>query len=287
VIVSAHTHRAYNCEIAGRPVTSAASFGRLITDIDLVIDHQTKDVKDVQVTNHIVTRDVPKDPDQTALIAKYDSLSSPIAHRLVGRISADITRVATPAGESALGDVIADAQQWITSQDHHGGAVVAFMNPGGIRADLAYAPSGTEAPGEVTYAELFNVQPFTNYVVTKTMKGQDIYDLLEQQWSGGNAAAPRILQVSAGFTYTYNGAAPATARVVDGSVMINGVPVDKSGSYQVTMNSFLADGGDNFTVFRRGTNPVVGPIDLDALVNYFEMKGTVDPGPRDRITRIN
>jgi len=289
-IVSAHTHRAYNCFIAGRPVTSAASFGRLITDIDLVIDHQTKDVKDVKVTNRIVTRDVQKDPDQTALLAKYGKLSKPIENAIVGRISADITQAATPAGESALGDVIADAQWWATSQDHHGGAVVAFMNPGGIRADLTFAPSPLgEAPGEVTYGELFRVQPFTNYVVTKTMTGQQIYDLLEQQWSGGNGAAPRILQVSEGFTYTYDGTGLPTVvrnnRVVPGSVMIRGVPVDKTASYRVTMNSFLADGGDNFPAFAAGTDKLVGLIDLDALVNYFEMKGTVDPGPRNRITR--
>jgi 5'-nucleotidase len=294
LVLSAHTHRAYSCVIEGLPVTSASSFGRLITDVDLVIDHESKDVKQVTVTNRIVTRDVAKDPAQTALIAKYDGLSAPIANRIVGRISADITRAETPAGESALGDVIGDAQQWATSQDHHGGAVVAFMNPGGIRADLIYnASAGGEQPGEVTFKELFDVQPFTNYLVTKTMTGAQINRLLEQQWSSGtNATSRRILQVSAGFTYTYDGAGlntlPArTDRVVPGSVKIGGVPVDPLADYQVTMNSFLADGGDNFTVFREGRDPLVGLIDVDAAVNYFEMKGTVDPGPRDRITRIN
>ena len=294
VVISGHSHAAYNCLVNGRPLTSASSFGRLITDIDLVIDHESKDVRAVTATNRIVTRDVAKDPDQTALLAKYDRLSAPIANRIVGRISADITRAETSAGESALGDVIADAQQWITSQDHHGGAVVAFMNPGGIRADLVFnASTGGEAPGQVTYRELFDVQPFTNYVVTKTMTGAQIYRLLEQQWSSGtNATSRRILQVSAGFTYTYDGAGintlPArTNRVVPGSVKINGVAVDPDASYRVTMNSFLADGGDNFTVFREGIDPLVGMIDVDAAVNYFEMKGTVDPGPRNRITRIN
>ena len=295
VIVSAHTHRAYNCLIPGpsgvaRPVTSAASFGRLITDIDLVIDHQSKDVKDVDVTNRIVTRNVDKDSDQTKLLEKYLKLSKDKKNAIVGRISADITQAATPAGESALGDVIADAQLWATAQDHHGGAVVAFMNPGGIRKDLTYdASAGGEAPGEITYGELFDVQPFTNYLVTKTMTGQQIYTVLEQQWSGGNGAAPKILQVSEGFTYTYDGTSMETVRtdrVVPGSVMIGGVPVDKLASYRVTMNSFLADGQDNFPAFALGTNKLVGLIDVDALVNYFEMKGTVDPGPRNRIVRI-
>ena len=294
VIVSAHTHRAYNCEIAGRPVTSAASFGRLITDIDLVIDHQSKDVKGVTVTNRIVTRGVAKDADETKLLDKYRLLSNDKKNAIVGRISADITTAGNAAGESALGDVIADAQLFVTAQDHHGDAVVAFMNPGGIRKDLTYSASaGGEAPGEITYGELFDVQPFTNYVVTKTMTGQQIYDVLEQQWSGPNAGTNRkILQVSNGFTYQYTakntgavGAIDSDQHVVPGSVMIGGVPVNTLATYRVTMNSFLADGQDNFPAFALGTEKLVGMIDLDALVNYFEMKGTVDPGPQNRITR--
>jgi 5'-nucleotidase len=286
VIVSAHTHRAYNCRIDGRPVTSAASFGRLITDIDLVIDHQTKDVKNVTVQNRIVTRDVPRDPDQVALLSKYDTLSRPIADRIVGHITADITQAQTFAGESALGDVIADAQQWGTSQDHHGAAVVAFMNPGGIRADLLYAASPRGgADGEVTYRELFNVQPFTNYVVTKTFTGAQIYRLLEQQWTGPNAARPRILQVSRGFTYTYD-MTRAGDKVVPGSVVLNGDPVDPLADYRVTMNSFLADGGDGFSVFREGRDTLVGQIDVDVVVNYFHVFDPIAPGPRDRITRL-
>jgi 5'-nucleotidase len=286
VVVSAHTHRAYNCRINGRPVTSAASFGRLITDIDLVIDHQTKDVKSVNVLNRIVTRDVPKDADQTALLAKYDTLSRPIADRIVGHITADITQAATFAGESALGDVIADAQQWGTSQDHHGAAVVAFMNPGGIRADLLYAASPRGgADGEVTYRELFNVQPFTNYMVTKTFTGAQISRLLEQQWTGPNAARPRILQVSKGFAYTYD-MRRSGDKVVPGSLMLNGAPVDPLADYRVTMNSFLADGGDGFSVFREGRDPLVGQIDIDVMVNYFHVFDPIAPGPRDRITRL-
>ena len=162
-MISAHTHQPYVCNIDGQLVTSASSFGRLITDIDLVIDHQSKDVKSKTAHNVIVTRDVLKDPAQTALIAKYDAISAPLANQVVGSISVDVTRTANAAGESALGDVIADAQLASTSPTDFGGAVMAFMNPGGIRADLiSSASGGGELPGQVTYGELFTVQPFNN-----------------------------------------------------------------------------------------------------------------------------
>jgi 5'-nucleotidase len=293
VVVSAHTHQPYVCpNFAGTNIllTSASSFGRVITDIDLRIDHQTKDIVSKTATNVIVTRNVPKDADQTALIAKYATLSAPIANRVVGTQSADITRATTPAGESALGDVIADAQLASTSPTDFGGAVVAFMNPGGIRADLICSvPCSAASPAPVTYNQLFTVQPFNNVMTVKTLTGAQIYHLLNQQWSELNAGVSppgRILQVSNGFTYTYDMARPATDRVVPGSVKILGVPVDPLGSYRVAMNNFLASGGDGFTVFAQGTNQLGGEIDLDALVNYFQKNSPVGPGPQNRITRI-
>lgn len=273
-VVSAHTHQPYVCKFNGIPTTSAASFGRLITAIDLRIDGRRGDVEFVHAANHIVTRDVPKDERQTRLIAKYDALSAPIANRVVGSASADITRAANPAGESALGDVIADAQLAATSPADFGGAVVAFMNPGGIRADVL--------AGDVTYGELFTVQPFGNTLVVKTMTGDMIRRLLEQQFE--IASPPRILQVSQGFTYSYDTTRPAGSRVSD--IAINGTPLDPAASYRVAMNNFLADGGDGFTVFREGTDQLGGEVDLDALARYFMERSPVDPGPRNRITRL-
>jgi 5'-nucleotidase len=290
VVVSAHTHLPYICpnfQGTGKLVTSASSFGRLITDIDLVIDHQTKEITSATARNVIVTRDVPADAAEVALLDKYVTKSAPIANVIVGSITADITQAATPAGESALGDVIADAQLFSTEQDHHGNADVAFMNPGGIRRDLIYANSpGGEPAGQVTYGELFDVQPFNNLLQTKTFTGAQIYQLLEQQWSGGNAASPRILQVSNGFSYSYDSTRPNTSRVIPGSVMIGGVPVDPFASYRVTMNNFLGGGGDNFSIFRDGTNTLNGQLDIDAVVNYFTAHSPVAPGPRNRITKV-
>jgi len=281
VVVSAHTHQPYICHINGKLVTSAASFGRLVTDIDLRIDHQTKDITSATAHNVIVTRDVASDPDQLAIINKYNALSGPIANRVVGSQSADIIRAANSAGESAMGDVIADAQLASTSPADFGGAVVAFMNPGGIRADLVCSQACSVAsPAPVTYNQLFNVQPFNNVMTVKTMTGDMIYRLLEQQFTGANG----ILQVSEGFAYSWS--PTATPHVVPGSVTIDGVPVDKNASYRVAMNNFLASGGDGFSVFNEGTDPLGGEIDLDALVNYFEHNSPVGPGPQNRITRV-
>ena len=287
VIVSGHTHSAYNCMIGTKLVTSAGSFGRLITDIDLTIDTATGNVVTKKARNVIVTRTVPKHPDETALIAKYQKVAAPIANRVIGRITADITRTANAAGESALGDVIADAQLAATKPANKGASVVAFMNPGGIRADLTFnQQSGGEQPGQVTFGESFTVQPFGNSLVVKTMTGAQIKTLLEQQFDNPTKGSNRILQVSNGFTYAYDLRKPAGSRVDASSIKLNGAVVGSSTQYRVTMNSFLADGGDNFPVFRDGTNKLGGEVDTDALAAYFAANSPVAPGPQNRIIRV-
>jgi 5'-nucleotidase len=284
-VISGHTHQAYNCQLNNMLVTSASSFGRLVTDIDLTIDRDTGEVTRMAANNLIVTRDVAKDAGQTSLLAKYRALATPIANRVIGSITADLTRTANPAGESALGDVIADAQLTATAPAGFGGAVAAFMNPGGIRGDLTYAGSAAgEGDGNVTYGEVFTVQPFGNSLVTMTLTGAQIDQLLEQQFDNPTAGQNRILQVSNGVTYTWSASAPTGSKVDPSSIMVNGVPVDPNGSYRVTVNSFLAEGGDNFTVLAQGTNRLGGAVDLDALVDYFAANSPVPPGPQDRIT---
>ena len=284
VLITGHTHNAYNCVVDNKLVTGASSFGRLITDIDLTIDRGTGDVVAKQANNVIVTRDVPADPAVTALIDKYKVVAGPLANRVIGSITADITRTATAAGESALGDVIADAQLAATALPGYGDAVVAFMNPGGIRADLTYNQiSGGELPGEVTYGEAFTVQPFGNSLVTMSLTGAQIDTLLEQQFDNPLPGQMRILQVSQGFTYTWSASAPTGNKVDIASIMINGVPIDPAGVYRVTVNSFLADGGDRFTVLTQGTDRLGGALDLDALIAYFAAFSPVPPGPMDRI----
>ncbi|HZW04076.1 MAG TPA: bifunctional metallophosphatase/5'-nucleotidase, partial [Anaerolineaceae bacterium] len=284
VVISGHTHQPYNCVINDMIVTSAYSFGRVVTDVDLTIDRATGDVVTMSANNLIVTRDVPAHPILTALVDKYRALTAPLANRVVGSITADITRTANAAGESALGDVIADAQLAATAPDGFGNAVVAFMNPGGIRADLAFAPSGSEQPGEVTYGEIFTVQPFGNSLVTLTLTGEQIDTLLEQQFDNPAVGQTRILQVSNGFTYSWSASAPTGSKVDPASIMINGVVVDPAADYRVTVNSFLADGGDNFSILVQGHSRLGGDVDTDAFEKYLAANSPVAPGPQNRIT---
>jgi len=287
VVISGHTHQPYNCVIDGKIVTSAFSFGRLVTKIDLTIDRGTGEVVTMAADNRIVTRNVPKDSLLTALIDKYNAIAAPLANRVIGSITANITRTANSAGESALGDVIADAQLDATNDPGFGDAVVAFMNPGGIRADLTYSQiSGSELPGEVTYGEMFTVQPFGNSMVTMTLTGAQIETLLEQQFVGCGQTANRVLQVSAGFEYTWRLSGGACDKVDPATIKINSVTVDPSAFYRVTVNSFLADGGDNFFVLKSGTNRLGGDVDTDAFEKYFAAFSPVAPGPQNRITQI-
>ncbi len=283
VVVSGHTHQAYNCELDGKLVTSGSSFGRLVTDIDLSIDRRTGDVITASAENVIVTRDVARDAQQTALIARYREALGPIAGEVVGQVTQDLTRLqeAVPAGaESTLGNVIADAQ--LAATDDEAGAVAAFMNPGGVRADLL--------AGDVTYEEAFTVQPFGNNLVTLDLTGAQLNCLLEQQFQVNRvlyASATVSYSVSASGTPAPAGADPCTGtRVPDSSVAIDGVPVTATGVYRVTVNNFLAGGGDGFSVLTGGTNAVTGPIDLDAFTAYLTAASPVAAPLLDRIDPV-
>lgn len=281
VVLSGRTHQAYNCVIAGKVVTSAGSFGRLLTDIDLEIDADSGDVLAVRAENVAVTRDVGPDPEVEGLIAGYAALATTLANREVGRITADLQRVVPPMGSglTTMGAVVADAMLAATRAPEFGGASIAFVPPGGVRADLVYARSpGESDDGIVTYAEAAAVLPFRYNLVVMTLTGEQIDALLEQQFQ----EVTKILQVSAGFTYSYSRSAPVGSRV-DGA-MLDGVPVDPTRSYRVVVPSFLASGGDGFTVFTEGTDRLGGVEDLEALVAYFVASSPVSPPALDRIT---
>jgi len=289
LVVTGHTNWAINCVLDGKIVTGAAHQGRIVTDIDLTVSRATKDVVSATVNNAIVTRDVEKAPDLTALVERYQELVAPLSNRVVGTVTSDILRANNLAGESALGDVIADAQHAATEDPLFGGAVVAFMNPGGIRADiLAGEISGGEAVGEVTYGELFTVQPFNNVMTVLTCTGAQIDQLLEEQFEHAQTGAARqvVLQVSDGFTYEWSASAPLGDKVDIASIEIDGTPIAPLASYRVAMNNFLATGGDVFPTFTQCTDSLGGEIDLDALVRYFETSSPVAPGPQNRITRL-
>ena len=288
VVISGHSHRFYNCSIAGHVLTSASSYGRMITRITLAIESSTDIVSSVDATNEVVGRDVEKDGRQTQIIAKYRGLSEEVADKVVGSVAGNIMRRANEIGESALGDVIADAQLTSMASASHGGAVVAFMNSGGIRADLlANSPRAAARPGEVTYGELFNVQPFGNVMTVLTMTGDMIKRLLEQQFDNPAAGERSVLQVSNGFSYRYARNAPAGHRVDPASLMIGERRVAPTDRLRVAASDFLVAGGNGFTVFKEGTNKVAGDADIEALVAYVRTHSPVAPGPQNRIVRTD
>ncbi len=276
LFITGHTHQAYNCVVDGRVVTSAASFGRVVTDINLVLDRRTQDVRTIQANNLIVTQDVPPDGVLTRLINRYKALADPLANRVIGQITADFLRTASASGEMPLGNLIADAQLAATQAPEQGGAVVAFMNPGGIRAELTYAPAGN-----VTYGQAFAVQPFGNNLVTLTLTGAQIKELLEQQFDNPVAGQNRILQVSQGFSYRWSATALPGQRIQ--AMTLNDQSLVPTQSYRVTVNSFLADGGDNFTILHQGQDRLGGVTDVVALETYFRRQSPLTPAVLGRI----
>lgn len=264
IVISGHAHGFTNALVEnhnGIPilVTQAFSASTAYGDIEVAIDPATRDV--VQKSARIVTTwgdegpGLTPDPEVIELVATATETVAPLVNRVIGTAAGDITRTESAAGESALGNFIADAQRAAMATE------IALMNPGGIRADIA--------AGEVTWGELFTVQPFNNDLVRMTLIGAQLIELLDQQWSGQPFA--RVMKTS-GLSYTWNenGVGFADNRVDPASIRVNGVLLNPAANYSLTVNNFMAGGGDNFTVLTQGTERTVGPVDLDALVNYVE-----------------
>jgi 5'-nucleotidase len=272
VVVAGHSHSLLNNKVDGKLVVEAFNYGTAFDAVNMKVDRQTKDVISASA-NVVTTYDDAITPDAqlAQLVADYKARISPISERVVGTASTDITRTANTAGESALGDLIADAQRSFGSADF------AFMNPGGIREDVKSGP--------VTYGELFAVQPFDNQLVTMNLTGDQIYRLLEQQFPP-NQASNRILQIS-GLKYTYNASLSEGERITS-LTTTGGAPIDRTVTYKVAVNSFLATGGDNFTVLKEGTNVQTVGSDLDALEAYvsgFQQPFGVPQNFGQRITK--
>ncbi|MCS7483477.1 bifunctional metallophosphatase/5'-nucleotidase [Umezawaea endophytica] len=284
VVFSGHSHQHYNCTVkdpAGnnRPFIEGLAFGRELSVVDLKIDRKTRDVvrSETKAENKIVTQDVTPDPAIQAVIDKAKTKSGPIANRQIGTVSADILRAQAPTGESPLGNLIADSQLAATTGN---GAVVALMNPGGVRADLTFpsSPAG-EGNGVVTYGEAFTVQPFGNILQTVTLTGAQLKTVLEQQWS---ATRQIVLQPSANLTYSWSTSAAIGSKI--SNLAISGTPVDPAANYRVTINSFLQGGGDGFPGFTVGTEITGGGIDLDAFAAYLGSHPNQAPPALGRIT---
>ena len=276
VVVSGHSHSVLNNRVGGKLVVQAFSLGTAFDAVNMKIDRSTKDVvsSSAEIVNTVNDAIAP-DAATAELVADYKDRIDPIANRVVGTAAENVTRTNNAAGESPLGQLIADAQR------DFAGAQLAFMNPGGIRADIA--------AGEVTYAELFAVQPFDNQVVRLEMTGDQVYRVLEQQFQTDNNGNPRtrILQVS-GLEFSYNPTNPAGQRITS-VTLPDGTPLDRSATYTVAANSFIATGGDGFTVFKEAQNPNTLGSDLDALESYIDGLTSPfeapDPNADPRITK--
>ena len=265
----------------------------MVTDIELTIDRRSDEITGASAFNHIVTQDVKRDRRAQKILDKYTELSAPLANRVIGSItedirsSRDVPSGQNAAGEQPMGDVIADAMLEATAPSDFGGAVAAFMNSGGVRGGLIFDQlSGGEQPGEVTYGEAFTVQPFGNTLVVKTCTGQQIYDVMNQQFNNPASGSNRIMLPSANVHYQWT--TVGGPHIVDGSVSFDGgtTPIDKSASYRIAVNNFMADGGTTTRSSGRAREPLGGEVDLDAFARYLEGHSPVAPPELNRIEKV-
>ncbi len=272
VIISGHSHQLSRTLLKSRGgddvlVAQAFSYGTAFDDVEMDIDARTGAV--VAKSAKIVTAwadegpGLTPDPSAAALVAAAEAKVGPRMHRVVGSAAALWSGRSGPTGESPLGALIAEAQRRAVQADF------GFTNPGGIRADL---PSGT-----LTWADLFAVQPFRDTVVKLAITGQQIYDVLNQQWQAGGAV--RFLQVS-GLEYSWSARRTPGDRVAE--VRKDRAPIDRAASYTVAVNGYLAAGGDGFSAFAGARRLAEGPPDVDALAAHIQAQSQpiVDRFPR-------
>jgi 5'-nucleotidase len=315
LVISGHTHWSYVCN-AGQGATtskvfytSAGKYGEYITALDVTMDVASGAITAVTADNKLVVNDQGTNPAPTAyptlaadatvgaLVKQYDTASASLVNKVVGSVTADITTSGETvssggSGESPLGDIISDSQL-AAAQADPSPAVIAFMNPGGIRNNLFLNPASAGIPssagisnGQITYGEAYNVQPFGDILTDLDLTGDQIYTLLGQQWVG--QTSPKILEVSKGFTYTWDNSLPdGASKVVDGSVKLNGVAIDKTKTYRIEANNYVAGGGDGFTVMTQGKNLYTGPVDVDAFTAYIKANSPLSPAAPGRITRLH
>jgi 5'-nucleotidase len=308
LVVSGHTHWPYLCP-NGQGTTnphvfysSAGRFGQIVSDLDVTLDVASDTIVGVHGENDLVVNDhapnplastVPAlapDPAVASLVATYHAKSAALVNRVIGHITGDLLQSSPnrgDTGESAIGDVIADSR---VAETHAppAAATLAFINGGGIRTSLHYHPlDATTPPGVVTFGEAYNVLPFGTFLVTETLTGAQIEQLLDEQWIGKQGDI-ELLGVSSRLHYTWDASKPdGASKVVPGSVMVDGHPIDPNAPYRVTVDQFMLGGGDGYVVLGRGTNRVAGPVDLQALTDYISANSPLAPPPANRITRLH
>lgn len=288
MVLGAHTHQQFSCLVPGpdgepRLVAEGGYYGRLLTDVRVQVDAETGEIDRAgtySATNVPVLRDAA-DPTVAGIVGYWAERSAEAGDEVVGSATADILRGGDRGSardvESPLGNLVAQMQLEAVQDEQFGDPVVAFMNPGGLREDLL--------AGDVTYAELFAVQPFGNTVNTITLTGGDIRQVLEEQFPSEARNSTLVLGTSENFRYSYDPARPAGDRVDPCSITIDGRLVDPAASYRVAANSFLITGGDFFAGFTNGSDPITGPVDVETAVAYFGANSPVAPPATDHATR--
>jgi len=301
-IFSAHTHQGYACMVDGRPVIQATSYGRGVAVVDVVINPRTRDI-DRSKTRAInlpvfnsqsdpdarrrLTAAMPPDlaraeqaardePAVQAIVSQYAALAAPRANREIGRLDGAFTRAGADKGDSPLGRLIADAHLAATRATTTGAAQIAFTNAGGLRADLDCQRGNCP----LTYGQAFTAQPFGNTLVTMSLTGAQLKALLESQQRPGDDA-PRFLQPSASLTYTWRNAAPQGEHVDE--LRLEGKSIAPDAKLRITVNNFLAEGGDDYPALRDGHDRIGGPVDIEALIDYARAKSPLRPEDKPRI----
>ena len=297
-IVSGHTHQAYNWQLPipgtdrTRPVLQAGKYGENYGHLSLSVDPTTKALLTINSEVKPLFGAFTPDPTVSAIVTAAVAAAKDKGSVPVGEIGADFTRARqndgvteNRGGESPLGNFVADVQLWATN----GAAQVALMNPGGLRTDLTYQASANtpnDIDGRVTYQEAASIQPFANTLVTKTLTGAQLTQVLEEQWQPATSTRPFLkLGVSHSLKYRYDPTAAAGSHIT--GVTVNGVPLTPTDSVSVVANSFLASGGDNFMTMAKGTNGGdTGKIDLQSMVDYFVANPVVSPDYAQRAVGV-
>ena len=299
LVVSGHTHWAYHCELPmangrTRLLTSAGRYSTMLTDIRLDFDPRSKVLMSKRATLTVVQGEpfqnsrgaaplsnafpvYPADPAVKSIVDRYKAAAWSQAERVVAKLAGVVSETEDADLATRGGELLADAQLAWTKPKARGGAEIAFMNNSGVRGDLI-----PREDGSVTYGQLFAFQPFGNGLVVMNLTGAQLKRLLEQQFT--DAAEPGMLMPSAGFQFTYDVRRPAGDRIV--KMTLNGKSVDPNRTYRVTTNSFLAAGGDGFTVFAEGTDRFDAGVDLDALEAYLKTDAPIPTGGRVKSLHI-
>lgn len=276
MLITGHTHQAYTCKINGRLVVQAGSNGGWLTETRLKLNGRGE-LLDAQAVNHAVLQaQYQPNPAFVALVQRAAELTASIRNKPIAQLSWGAQRsVQAPYADSTLGNLIADAQ--LAYARRRGPADIAFMNPGGIRADL------TPEPGRaVTLGDLFAIQPFSNELVVMTLSGAQLRDLLQRQLPKTDAP-PRLLQVSSSLSYRWK---LQNGQPLLGDVTVKQEPLDLTRNYRVVVNNFMAEGGDGHATFKQGRDRVSLGMDIDALSEWIsEQPQSVERIQSGRIVR--